>query len=120
MTRSKYTKTVLRLQELSKLINDLKSINIIGLDTIMKKYESSEFYSDLQTLLIRRSAFQTILVKYVAARTLLLKELNSASSIDEDEVNNIIDSEQKQEVVIEQEETIEEVVIKKKSKKGKK
>ena len=106
MTRSTYNSTVLYLKELSEFILDLKSIRSIGVLALLKKYQSSQFVTELQAIRTSRLSYEKLLVKSVAKKVELLKTLSRAIIVEDVAV----------------EEPIKEVTVetKKKSKKNKK
>lgn len=106
MTRSTYNSTVLYLKELSEFILDLKSIRSIGVPALLKKYQSSQFVTELQAIRTSRLSYEKLLVKSVAKKVELLKTLSRAIIVEDVAV----------------EEPIKEVTVetKKKSKKNKK
>ncbi len=74
MTRSQYSAKVFRLNEITALIKDLKSLRSLGVAALLEKYKSTEFFADLNG----RGFADKALIKYTAIRVQLLKELNAA------------------------------------------
>jgi len=83
MTRSTYNTTVLYLKELSEFILDLKSIRSIGIPALLKKYESSQFVTELQAIRTSRLSYEKLLVKSVAKKVELLKTLSRAIIVED-------------------------------------
>ena len=92
MTRSQYSAKVFRLNEITALIKDLKSLRSLGVAALLEKYKSTEFFADLNG----RGFADKALIKYTAIRVQLLKELNAVVVIVEDSSEVIA----KEEVVI--------------------